>query len=240
MTTAIMYDDVSADNYPADSQLVAAYIDGRYDDFAAVAARFPTIVHVSITIWNGDADVLDIETGDATPEMAGPWVRRQKSEGKVAVCYCNLSNWDAVIASCAGTGVDGYWVADYDNDPTIPDEWRAKGCVAKQYQSTDAWDRSLVLDTWPNLILSNQPSHRETDVPAPLDIVRRLDCPTGGYWEQSYEGGIYAYGGAPDLGAYNRHPEWHNAPRGFYDLVPCGKGYTQVSTIAGEHYDFPR
>jgi hypothetical protein len=78
-----------------------------------------------------------------------------------------------------------------------------------------------------------------SDMPQALDITGRLDCPTGGYWEQSYEGGIYAYDGAPDHDAYNRHPELMNVHRGFYQLLPFTSpsgvaGYRQVGTMAGE------
>lgn len=76
----------------------------------------------------------------------------------------------------------------------------------------------------------------ENYMPAPLDRTSAAACPSGGYWEQSAEGGIYAEGGAPHLGAYNAKPELHNIPRLFTALVATPEGgYIQIAHT-GENY----
>lgn len=70
----------------------------------------------------------------------------------------------------------------------------------------------------------------EDALPKPLDFTSAAACPTGGYWKQSAEGGIYAFGGAPYHGAYNAHPDLGGNVRYFTALVatPVG-GYVQVA-----------
>ncbi|MGI8685116.1 MAG: hypothetical protein ACR2MO_08540 [Acidimicrobiales bacterium] len=77
----------------------------------------------------------------------------------------------------------------------------------------------------------------------PLDHTAALACPQYGAaarWEQTAEGGIWALAGAPDLGAYNRHPKLFppvgGVPRVFLAMVPTAAGgYAQIST-EGESY----
>lgn len=162
--TRVMYDDVSADGIPADATMVAGYVDGRWPSAAAMFARFPNAVHVTITVWDGDALVLDVETGDATPQMAPGWVARQRAAGKSTVVYCSQGTWPSVQGAFDAAGVsepDGYWIARYDNDPSIPPDWAAARCVAKQHQSTDNYDVSTVLDTWPGLSGVTNPTEEE-------------------------------------------------------------------------------
>jgi hypothetical protein len=90
-----------------------------------------------------------------------------------------------------------------------------------------------VLLTYPDQITTW--SWEGEELPKPLDITSAADCPTGGYWKQSAEGGIYAYGGAPDYGAYNRFPQLFPAagspPRLFASLIATpGGGYIQFAT----------
>lgn len=73
-------------------------------------------------------------------------------------------------------------------------------------------------------------------MPAPLDFTSAANCPTGGVWKQTAEGGIYAEGGAPYVSAYNANKALHNVPRVFVALVvsPSG-GYVQIAHT-GETY----
>jgi hypothetical protein len=92
-----------------------------------------------------------VETGDATPAQAVTWCTKtmaDKSNHELTV-YCNTSMWPQVRAAFRAAGVTepNYWIAKYDNDPTIP-----AGAVAKQYQGdTHGYDKSAVADYWPGV-----------------------------------------------------------------------------------------
>jgi hypothetical protein len=89
----VMFDSVSLDQIPADPQAVAAYLDGEFANAAEARARFPHAQILTIAVFaSGDADCLDIETGDATPSQAVAWYERQKARGVARPClYASAS-----------------------------------------------------------------------------------------------------------------------------------------------------
>ena len=150
--TRTMYDSVTPGNIPANANMVAGYVDGLYANLGAMASRFPHAVRVSIAVhWTTRAQVLDVEDGDATPAQAVQWCTQtmaDKSNHELTV-YCNMSVWSTVRAAFRSAGVTepNYWVARYDNDPTIP-----VGAIAKQYQGdTHGYDVSSVAAYWPGV-----------------------------------------------------------------------------------------
>src|SRR5580700_4656047 len=87
MTNRIMYDSVNLYGIPRpvpSNGLVAFYLDGPYAvaSVAEVEALFPKISLVPIDV-NGSranyARALDVETGDATPEMCEQWLTEFKA-----------------------------------------------------------------------------------------------------------------------------------------------------------------
>lgn len=149
-TLRTMYDSTNANDIPLTAEMVAGYVDGLYIWSDADWARFPNAVKVRISVFGNDADVLDVESGAATPGMAPDWANRQRARGAEPIVYVNLSNVGAVRAAFEGTGEPQplYWLASYDNNPTIP-----AGYIAKQYAneplSGGHFDLSVVADTWP-------------------------------------------------------------------------------------------
>jgi len=149
-----MYDSTTATDIPATAEMVAGYIDGKYAWSDADWARFPTAVKVRIAVsaTTEDGHVLDVEPGDATPAQAVGWVTTRRAAGVDPSVYCNASTWPQVAKAFrdAGVGEPHYWIAQYDNDPTIPD-----GAVAKQYANDDLlgahYDASVVADYWPGV-----------------------------------------------------------------------------------------
>jgi hypothetical protein len=147
-----MYDAVAAAGIPADPQMVAGYCDTiripQWTD--ADWARFPRAVKVRIAKKAGtpDGHVLDVESGNATPAQAPGWVLLRRSAGMDPSIYCNTSTWPAVRAAFTAAGVaqPHYWIARYDNDPTIP-----AGAVAKQHTQGATFDTSSVADVWPGV-----------------------------------------------------------------------------------------
>ena len=148
LRTQTMYDSTTAADIPADAKVVAGYVDGLYKWSQADWDRFVNATLVTIAISPATrADVLDCETGDATPEDCPAWIRMQQANGlKLPVIYCSASIRSLVESACDGLTY-GLWIADWDNDPTIPE-----GCVGKQYSDPPAsgghWDLSLVREDW--------------------------------------------------------------------------------------------
>lgn len=141
-----MYDSVNAASIPADAEIVAGYIDGRYAWTAADWNRFPKARKVTIAVFpstnNGEA--LDCEAGDATPAQCPAWVRKRQAAGlAIPTIYCSRSAWPAVQAACKGLTVD-YWIAEYSGIPHIPD-----GAAACQWTSGPGYDTSLTAPWWP-------------------------------------------------------------------------------------------
>lgn len=155
-----MYDAVTVSNVPASATLVAGYGDGYYQDVAGFRARFPhaTIVEIAVSSHDNLGQVLDVETGDATPAEAPGWVQMRRAAGVDPTVYCNSSTWPAVQQAFAAAGVaqPHYWIAQYDGDPAIP-----AGAVAKQYADPGPYDLSSVVAYWPGV----DPTPSEAEVP---------------------------------------------------------------------------
>lgn len=159
--TRIMRDSTAPADIPtAGTDLVAGYLDGSFAWPSAGWARFTSAPHVTIDV-NGtrpDADVLDVETGDATPSGSVVWIRKALAvagRADVPVLYCNQSNRPAIIADQSAAGFAAgrdykLWVATLDGTQTLSD---MTGVVAVQYAGEALtghhYDQSIVVDdTW--------------------------------------------------------------------------------------------
>jgi hypothetical protein len=172
-----MYDSIDASQVPANATMVAGYVGGTWPSYAALVARFPEAVHVSIAVNSGeDAQVLDVESGDATPADVPAWCQRQRARGQHPSVYCSADIWPAARQACRDAGVSepSWWIAHYDNDPTIP-----PGAVAKQYQSLSSpnIDISSVLDYWPGV---DGPATAPQPRPLPAAVSVEMPATTGG------------------------------------------------------------
>lgn len=132
------------------AQLAAGYVNGNWADYDTLVKIAPKLLHVSITVTASSfgARVLDVESGDATAAEAPGWVVGSRARGIVPWIYCNATTWPAVKKAFDDAAVTQplYWIADYDNNPAIPE-----GAIAKQYTSTLAYDVSSVADFVPGL-----------------------------------------------------------------------------------------
>jgi hypothetical protein len=141
-----MYDSIAVSAIPRDAKAVAGYVDGRWPNFQQMCQMFPDALHVSIATSPGSfALVLDVETGDATPEQAPPWVERMRSLGEVeSWVYCNRSTWPLVIEAFTQANVapPRYWIATADNNPIPP-----PGADACQY--AQGGSGSYDISSWP-------------------------------------------------------------------------------------------
>lgn len=99
MSTLVMYDDVNVSLIPASATIIGYYTDGRFKNGAAAAARFPHAQLVGIAVSPADdADVLDVENGDAKIADVYGWLTRQIAR-KVyrPVIYTSVSNVDLLM-----------------------------------------------------------------------------------------------------------------------------------------------
>jgi hypothetical protein len=151
--TRLMFDSVNYRAIPAGSELVAGYVDGRRSKWPAEAwDAFPgrILVRIAVLATTNDGHVLDVETGNATPDEVPGWLAMRRAAGVDPTVYGNAETIRDVEAICIAAGVTlpHFWVANYNDDPTIPD-----GCVAKQYREdkTQNIDYSSVADYWPGV-----------------------------------------------------------------------------------------
>ncbi|MFI0898488.1 hypothetical protein [Streptomyces sp. NPDC020983] len=149
--TRTMYDAVTPQRIPGDASMVAGYADGRFANLKEMARRFPHAKRVSVAVHpTTRAQVLDVEPGCSSAQDAVHWCTRTMAEtdNRRLTVYCNTSSWPQVRDAFRKAGVTepNYWVAHYDGKAQIPD-----GALAKQYQSTPGFDRSVVADHWPGI-----------------------------------------------------------------------------------------
>jgi hypothetical protein len=159
--TMTMYDGVDAGTVPAGAAIYAGYVDGEWQSYDALVAKFPGALHVSICVTSADsARALDVESGDATPEEAPGWAARMRAAGNpYPVVYMDESNWPAVKAAFSSQGVAAplYWVAAYVSDPsTVPAI--PSGAIAVQYYDYGGYDASAAADYWPGLDAAPSPT----------------------------------------------------------------------------------
>jgi hypothetical protein len=175
-----LYDSITATDIPTGAQMVAGYVNGTFQWSDADWARFPnaTKVRIATRAWINDGHVLDVETGDAVPGQAPAWVEMRRAAGVDPTVYCNASTQVAVQAAFNAAGVPQphYWIAHYDNVPTLP-----PGAVAKQYIndpiSGGHYDLSVVADYWPGVDPAGpQPA---TFPPSPDDEESTVLVPAG-------------------------------------------------------------
>ena len=104
------YDAVDVSALPPGGDFYLAYLDGAWPTYQAVRAKFPKAQVLSVTVTGKlPADIIDVETGDATPAGAAAWVRAGKGKG----VYSDTSTHPALVSALAG--LDWWW---YAADPT--------------------------------------------------------------------------------------------------------------------------
>lgn len=104
MTTLVMWDDVTASLIPADAEYVGYYVDGRYANEAAIKARCPKAKLVGIAVTEADnADVLDVETGDAQIADIYYWLHRGQKPvtTRLPTIYTSVDNVDRMMLTMA-------------------------------------------------------------------------------------------------------------------------------------------
>jgi hypothetical protein len=202
---------------------VAGYLNGTFAWSQADWDLFPHADHVTISITAGAnaGDVLDVETGDATPGQTAGWIAMRKAAGLYRpTVYCSL---DVIPAVRVGTGryILGkdydIWAADYTG---VPHE--VPGCAATQYESTANYDVSVVYDTaWP---------HRKAPTPPPAPGPSPLPAPSGISVTLHGQVADFGWGAVEGAKSYVFQLFHHNAEGVYGDAVAD-------ETVTGNHVE---
>ena len=182
-----MYDSVTVGNLPINSDgLYAGYVGGNWPTLVPIMQRFPHARVVSIAVnASQSAQVLDVETGDATANEVPDWLNRMRAQGRKNITiYTSRSNIDAVLSACDAAKVARplIWAADWTGAPHT-----VAGAVAVQYLSNDYFDETCITDAfWPD----SRPKHVVTRIAkkvvrkvvktakAPVHVIAKKKAPT--------------------------------------------------------------
>jgi hypothetical protein len=175
--TRLMRDSTTlADDPVAGTGIVGAYTNGLYRVLLQdVVARFGAVPVAWIDVNGSDvyADVLDVETGDATPAGAVVWVKAKLLTKPVypPVIYCNRATLTPLFNAMGAAGLHvvthfRLWIATLDGTKLVPD---MTGVTAVQYagepQTGHHYDESIVYDgAWK----APAPAPKPAPVPAPV------------------------------------------------------------------------
>jgi hypothetical protein len=138
-----MYDSVTPGAIPA-SQPAAVYADGAYAASSSEMSGHHSVLWIDTNGSDPNANVLDVEPGDATPAGAAQWVQAHLSAQphSTAIIYTMRSDWSAVQAAVGGLpsweqSHVRYWIADPTGVPHV-----VPGSSATQWYWGSSYDIS--------------------------------------------------------------------------------------------------
>lgn len=175
MMKITMYDSVDLTQIPKNAKAVAGYVNGRWPTYPSLKARFPQAKRISIAVTaNRDAECLDVEKWDATPDQASAWVKRQLARGvKRPVVYTSVSQAPLLLSMLKKHGLKRkqfrLWTAHYSHEHLCN-----RRCGFRFFDRADAtqWtDRAL----GKNLDASLCRASFFARPPIPKRIVRKID-----------------------------------------------------------------
>jgi hypothetical protein len=116
----VMADGVTITSLPKGLSAYAGYVSGTWRTYGPLVKLFPKLkvgrfLGIATNI-GAMARALDIESGDATPDQAGGWVKRAEAVGITRPrLYMEISEVDAVLASLKADGIPRdsvrWWIA---------------------------------------------------------------------------------------------------------------------------------
>ncbi len=192
----ILRDSVDAPLIPRDTPVVAGYGDGSYMWSPSWKASgglpagsnwfdlFPNAVRLVIVVNAANAgDILDVESGDATPAQVPGWCRRFNRPGRRApTVYCNRDTWPLVIAALQAAGIDpagpdiDWWISTLDGTVDVPVKPGGKAPALVQYVDTGAYDESVIHDpSWVGAVPSDPLPPVTAGGDAQVAIAPRMD-----------------------------------------------------------------
>jgi hypothetical protein len=150
-----MADSVTARDIPVRRfELVAGYVDGIYAWTEAdwLLHRSSTLVGIAVNPLSNAGQVLDVETGDATPAESVDWVLLRRTNGQDPTVYVQASRVQEIVDAFAARGVDRphFWVAAWDGSETLY-SYSAAHQYANPTLTGAHYDLSVVVDSWPGV-----------------------------------------------------------------------------------------
>lgn len=102
-----VYDDTNVSLIPADAVAAAGYVDGIFETWPALTARFGTSIPlISITVFGNKARIADVEAGDMGNAQVPGWLRARLADGTEGPGpYTSASNVDALVQVLADSGI---------------------------------------------------------------------------------------------------------------------------------------
>jgi hypothetical protein len=162
MTTRIMRDSTTLTDIPTHGlDIIGAYINGMFATTPAqVRAHAPhaAIAWIDVNGSHPEADILDVENGDATPSEVPLWVRahrRLHPSGYPPVIYCSRSLLTPVFNALGAAGMRvvhdfRLWPATLDGTRRLADmtgvtavQARGEAQTGGHYDESDVYD-----DAW--------------------------------------------------------------------------------------------
>jgi hypothetical protein len=138
-----MYDSVTPGAIPA-SQPAAVYADGAYAASSSEMSGHHSVLWIDTNGSDPNANVLDVEPGDATPAESAQWVQAHlsKQPHSTAIIYTMRSDWSAVQDAVGGLpsweqSHVRYWIADPTGVPHV-----VPGSSATQWYWGSSYDMS--------------------------------------------------------------------------------------------------
>lgn len=199
------------------------------------AQRFLSIV----ATWKPtDLLILDLEVGDA--DLSGwalGWLRTVRQTTGVTPWLYSYGPFIRAHLTDPALAAYPLWIAAYQTTPPpCPPPWKTYGL----WQHTDRAVIPGIADPCDESVGTiNPPTPPEVvqpmyDPPLTLEpVVADLLCPTGGVWLLAASGAVYAFGGAPYLGAPNGKPYFSGRRAAQLRLVDSKY---QVVATSGEAY----
>jgi hypothetical protein len=137
----LFYDSVEPSVLPA-GQAAAVYADGPFATSSASVAGHGNVLWIDVNGSDPNANVLDVEPGDASPAEAAAWAssRLAADPGSTAIIYTFLAEWPSVIdeidtlPSSMQSHVK-YWISDPTGVPHM-----VQGAVATQWAWGSQYD----------------------------------------------------------------------------------------------------
>lgn len=139
----LVYDSVTPNTIPS-GKSAAVYANGSYATSASSVAGHHSVLWIDTNGSDPNANVLDVEPGDATPAGAAQWVSERLSHQphSEAIVYTMMSDWQAVKDDVGGLpswmqSHVRYWIADPTGVPHV-----VPGSSATQWYWGSSYDIS--------------------------------------------------------------------------------------------------
>lgn len=124
-----MFDSVTLGTVPSDAPALAGYTSGFWPTYGPMVAQFPKlakagrILSIAVNV-NHDAECLDCEPRDATPDQVPAWVERQLARGvERPVVYSSVSEYPQILVQLNAHGINRseirIWTAHYNGHEHI-------------------------------------------------------------------------------------------------------------------------